>query len=187
MRCEIAVHAQRGRMRSDLSQQPTFDEKPQIVVNRGARNRWNATPDRGVNGFWRMVSVGSDDRLIDHLALVRDGQTVLRGQITELFMSEAHDYRTRIIIKQLGAVSTAIFPATSKRGRTRAPFHLLSRRNFMEPPAQIHDEGEGWPDLNGNGDGELQIGLDGKTLYFDSSRLATVEPNRSRSQFLADV
>src|ERR1035437_3407765 len=31
MRLEIAVHPQRGRMRSDLSQEPTLDEKPQIV------------------------------------------------------------------------------------------------------------------------------------------------------------
>jgi len=28
MRLEIAVHAQRGRMRSDLPQQPALDEKP---------------------------------------------------------------------------------------------------------------------------------------------------------------
>jgi len=38
MRFEIAVHAQRGRMRSDLSQQPALDEKPQVVVDRGERN-----------------------------------------------------------------------------------------------------------------------------------------------------
>ena len=100
MRFEIAVHAQRGRMRSDLSQQPTLDEKPQIVVDRGERNGWNATPDRGVNVFRRIVSVGSDDGLIDHLTLVRDRQTVLRGQLTELFMGEAHDYWMRIIIKR---------------------------------------------------------------------------------------
>jgi hypothetical protein len=31
---------------------------------------------------------------------VRDRQTVLRGQLTELCMGEAHDYRMRIIIKQ---------------------------------------------------------------------------------------
>lgn len=106
MRFEIAVHAQRGRMRSDLSQQPTLDEKPQIVVNRGERNGRNATSDGGVNGFWGMVSVGSDDSLIDHLTLVRDRQTVLRGQLTEPFMGQAHNYRTRISIKQRTAVST---------------------------------------------------------------------------------
>jgi len=100
MRFEIAVHAQRGRMRSDLAQQPALDEKPQIVVDRGERNRWNATPDRGVNVFWRMVSVGSDDGLVDHLTLVRDRQTVLRGQLTELSMGESHDYRIRMIIKR---------------------------------------------------------------------------------------
>jgi len=92
MRFEIAVHAQRGRMRSDLSQQPTLDEKPQIVVDRGERDGWNATPDRGVNVFRRIVPVGSDDGLIDHLTLVRDRQTLLRGQLTELFMREAHSY-----------------------------------------------------------------------------------------------
>jgi hypothetical protein len=97
---EIAVHAQGGGMRSDLSQHPTRDEKPQIVVNRGERNGWNATSDRGVNVFWGMVSVGSDDGLIDHLTLVRDRQTVLRGPLTELFMGEAHDYRMRIIVKR---------------------------------------------------------------------------------------
>src|SRR5271155_1202668 len=100
MRFEIAVHAQRGRMRGDLSQQPTLDEKPQIVVDRGQRNGWNAAPDRGVNVFWGIVSVGSDDGLINHLTLVRDCQTALRGQLTELFMAEAHDYWMRMIIKQ---------------------------------------------------------------------------------------
>ena|ERR1700674_5488380 len=101
MRFEIAVHAQRGRMRSDLSQQPTLDEEPQIVVHRGERNGWNAAPDRGVNVFWGIVSVGSDDGLKDHLTLVRDRQTVLRGQLTELFMGDAHNYRMRISIKRL--------------------------------------------------------------------------------------
>ena len=91
MRFEIAVHAQRGRMRSDLSQQPTLAEKPQIVVDRGERNGRNATPDRGVYILGGIVSVGSDDGLIDHLTLMRDRQTVLRGQRTELFLSEAHD------------------------------------------------------------------------------------------------
>src|ERR1039458_10271294 len=79
MRFEIAVHAHRGRMRRDLSQQPTLDEKPQIVVDRGQRNGWNVTPDSGINVFWGIVPVGSDDGLIDHLTLVRDRQTVLRG------------------------------------------------------------------------------------------------------------
>ena len=119
MRFEIAVHAQRGRMRTDLAQHSTLDEKPQIVVDRGERNRWNAAPDRGVNVFRGIVSVGSDDGLIDHLTLVRDRQTVLRGQLTELFMGETHDYRMRIIIKRTRAVSTEILPLTSKRAGGR--------------------------------------------------------------------
>jgi hypothetical protein len=98
MRFEVAIDAQRRRMRSDLSQQPTRDEKPQIVVDRGQRNGWNATPDRSVNDFWRMMSVRSDDGLIDHLTLVGDRQTVLRGQFTELFVGEAHNYRIRMSI-----------------------------------------------------------------------------------------
>ena len=72
MRFEIAVHAQRGCMRSDLAQQPTLDEKSQVVVDRGERNECNATPDRGVNGFWRMVSGGSDDGLIEPLDQQRE-------------------------------------------------------------------------------------------------------------------
>lgn len=55
------------------------------------------------------------------------------------------------------------------------------------PPIQIHYEGDDWPDPSGNGDGEPQIGADGKTLYFDSSRSTPIAPDRSRSQFLADV
>ena len=100
MRFEIAVHAQCRRVRRDLSQQPTLDEKPEIVVDRGERNGWNATPDGGANVFWGIMSVSSDDGLIDHLTLVRDRQAVLRGQFTELFMGETHDYRMRIIIKR---------------------------------------------------------------------------------------
>src|ERR1700674_551709 len=122
MRFEIAVHAQRGRMRRDLSQQPALDEKPEIVVDRGERNGWNATSDHGVNVFWRMVSVGSDDGLIDHLTLVRDRQTVLRGQLAELFMGEAHDYRMRMIIKRPRAVSTEIFPVDGTNPKRKANF-----------------------------------------------------------------
>jgi hypothetical protein len=62
-----------------------------------------------------MVSVGSDDGLKDDLALVRDRQTVLCGQLTELSMGEAHDYRMRMIIKRPKTMSTEIFAATSKR------------------------------------------------------------------------
>ncbi len=116
MRFEIAIHAQRGRMRTDLSQHPTLDEKSQVVVNRGQRNGWTAAPDRGVNVFWGIVSVGSDDGLIDHLTLMRDRQTVLRGQLTELFMGETHDYRMRMIIKRSRALSTEIFPVTVEDG-----------------------------------------------------------------------
>jgi hypothetical protein len=58
--------------------------------------------------FAASSSVGSDHRLIDHLTLVRDRQTVLRSQLPELFMGEAHDYRMRIIIKRPRAVSTEI-------------------------------------------------------------------------------
>jgi hypothetical protein len=43
-----------------------------------------------VNVFRGIVSVGSDDGLIDHLTLVRDRQTVLRCKLTELFVGEAH-------------------------------------------------------------------------------------------------
>ena len=87
-------------MRRNLSQQTTLDEKPEIVVDRGERNGWNATPDRGVDAFRGMVPMSSDDGLIDHLTLVRDRQPVLRGQLAELFMGEAHSYRIRTIIKR---------------------------------------------------------------------------------------
>jgi len=92
MRFEIAVHAQRGRMGSDLSQQSTLNEKAQIVVDGGERNGWNAAPHRRVDIFRGMVPVGSDDGLEDDLALVRDCQTMLRGHLTELFMAKAHNY-----------------------------------------------------------------------------------------------
>src|ERR1700734_3355573 len=106
MRFEIAVHPQGGSMGRNLSQQSALDEEPQIVVNGGERNRRNATPHRGVNIFRRIMSVGSDDRLIDHLTLVCDGNAVLQGQFTELFVGETHDYRIRIIIKRWREVST---------------------------------------------------------------------------------
>jgi hypothetical protein len=90
MRFKIAIHPQGGSMGRNLSQQSAPDEEPQIVINRGERNGWNAAPDRSVNAFWRMVAVGSDGFLIDHLTLVRDRQTVLQGQFAELLMREAH-------------------------------------------------------------------------------------------------
>src|SRR5579864_5808334 len=87
---DIAVYAHRRRMRSDLSQQSTLNEKPQVVVDRGQRNRWNSTPHPGVNRFRGMVPVGSDSSLVDHLTLVRDRQTMLRRKVTELLRGEAH-------------------------------------------------------------------------------------------------
>jgi hypothetical protein len=134
MRFEIAVHKQRGCMRTDLSQHPTRDEKPQIVVDRSQRNGWNAAPHRGVNVFWGIVPVGGDDGLIDHLTLVRDRQTVLRGQLTELFMGEAHDYRMRIIIKQPRAVSTESLPLISKTPVGRKTRVWLSYRDRHQGP-----------------------------------------------------
>ena len=173
MRFEIAVHAQRGRMRSDLSQQPTLDEKPQIVVDRGERNGWNATSDRGVNAFWGMVSVGSDDGLIDHLTLVRDRQTVLRSQLTELFMGEAHDYRMRIIIKQPRAVSTETFPLTSKTAVGRKTRLWLSYRDRHQGPFL-----GGWSlALIGNASGQsfgLEQNLDPRR--FDETSCASSAP-----------
>jgi hypothetical protein len=87
-------------MRSNLSQQTALDEKPQIVVDGGERNGWNPTPDCSINVFRGMVSVGSDDGLVDHLTLVRDRQTMLRRQLTKLLMGETHDYWIRIIINE---------------------------------------------------------------------------------------
>jgi hypothetical protein len=99
MRFAIAVHAQGRSMRSHLPQQSTIDEKSQVVVDRGERNRWNASPYRGVNALWRMVPVGSNDGFVDHLALVRDRQPMLRRQLTELFRAKTHIYWIRISIK----------------------------------------------------------------------------------------
>jgi hypothetical protein len=60
---------------------------------------------------------------------VRDRQTVLRGQRTELFMGEAHDYRIRMIIKPPRAVSTEIFPLTSKTAVGRKTRLWISYRD----------------------------------------------------------
>jgi hypothetical protein len=79
--------------------------------------------------------VRSDDGLKDHLTLVRDRQTVLRGQLTELLMGEAHDYRMRMIIKRRGAVSTEIFPVTSKRsGGKQSVAQVIECRACRQPP-----------------------------------------------------
>ena len=80
------------------------------------------------------MSVGSDYGLIDNLALVRDRQTVLHGQITELFMGEAHDYRIRISIKRPRTVSTEIFPVTSKRAGGRKTKLWLSYHDRHRDP-----------------------------------------------------
>jgi hypothetical protein len=106
MRFEIAIHPQGGSMGRDLSQQPRLDEKAQIVVDRGERHGRNATPHGGVNVLWRMVPVGSDHGLIDHLTLVGDRQTVLQGQFTELFMGEAHHLSNNNQYKPLRSLST---------------------------------------------------------------------------------
>jgi hypothetical protein len=65
--------------------------------------------------------VRSSDRFIDHLPLVRDRQTVPRGQLAELFMAGVHDYWIIMIIKPLQAVSTEIFlPSDGAGGAARS-------------------------------------------------------------------
>jgi Tol biopolymer transport system component len=55
------------------------------------------------------------------------------------------------------------------------------------PAIQIRYDGDDWPSQNGNGDGEPQMGPDGSTLYFDSSRTKPIDLNRTRAQFLSDA
>ena len=85
-----AEPAQSSQIRS-FSQHPTLDEKLQSVIDRGQRNGWNAAPDRDVNVFRGIMSVGSDHSLIDHLTLVRDCQAVLHGQLTRWFRQHANN------------------------------------------------------------------------------------------------
>src|SRR5579862_7126597 len=73
-----------------LSQQPTFDEQAQIVVDGGERNGWNTSPHRIINVFRRMVAVRGGHGLVDHLPLMCDRQPMLGSQFTELFMGGAH-------------------------------------------------------------------------------------------------
>jgi hypothetical protein len=65
---------------------------------------------------------------------MRNRQTVLRGQLTELFMGEAHDYRMRMIIKRLRVVSTEIFPLTSKTAIDRKIRPWISYRDRHPGP-----------------------------------------------------
>src|ERR1700739_2061716 len=120
MRLEIAVHQQGGSVRRDLAQEAALHEETEVVVNGGERNGRDATPDRGVNIFRGIVSVRSDDGLIDDLTLVRDRQTVLAGELTELLMGKAHDYWMRMIIKRPEALSIEIFPVSAKWGNHKA-------------------------------------------------------------------
>ena len=138
MRFEISVYEQRGCVRTDLSQHPTLDEQPQIVVDRGQRNGWNAAPDRGVNVFRGIVSVGSNDGLIDHLTLVRDRETVLRGQLAELFMGKAHNYRMRMIIKLTRVVFNSTFPLQPSKTAVGCKITLCSANAPADPFAAQH-------------------------------------------------
>ena len=82
----------------------------------GCGSAGNAAPNRGVNVFRGIVPVGNDDRLINYLALVRNRQTMLRRQFTELFVGEAHNYWIRIIIKRSEILSTDFFSCDLEQG-----------------------------------------------------------------------
>src|SRR5207302_8601255 len=97
----------------------------------GERNGWNLTPDRGVDGFRGMMSVGSNHGLKDHLPLVRDRQTVFRRQLAELLVGETHSYGGRMIIKETGGVSTQILL------RERVEITIL--RQVCASCARIHE------------------------------------------------
>jgi hypothetical protein len=84
-----------------------------------------------------MVSVGGNHGLIDDLTLVRDRQTVLSGQLAELFMSEAHDYRMRIIIKQPRVVSTENLSVGLYGVRPQDPVASNLRRTLGHVPANM--------------------------------------------------
>ena len=92
MRLEIAVHAQRGGMGRDLTQQAMPDEETKIVVNRGQGNMRNALAHGGVDLLGRTVTMRGDNSFIDHLALMRGGQAVLPGQFSELRVGKTHSY-----------------------------------------------------------------------------------------------
>jgi hypothetical protein len=164
MRFEIAVHKQCSSVRADLAQHPALDEKPKIVVDRGQRNGWNATPDCGVNVFRRIVPVSRDDGLIDHLALVRDRQTMLRCQLTELYMGEAHNYRIRIIVKRSGVVSTEMFSVECPREHSF--FKISTHANSIgisrgERSTTVHESE--LSDLNTKGCGKWKNTIDAES------------------------
>lgn len=66
-------------------------------------------------------------------------------------------------------------------------FITFRRGTSWEAPSQIRYHGDDWAADSGNGDGEPQISPDGETLYFDSTRSAPVDLNRTRVQFLSDA
>jgi hypothetical protein len=68
------------------------------------------------------------------------------------------------------------------------PKHLyIACRNGAAwgPIVPIHYDGDDW--ATGHDDAEPQVGPDGTTLYFNSSRSIPIDPNRSRAQMLDDV
>ncbi len=102
---EVAVHAQRGGMGRHLPQQSLFHEQPQIVVDRGERNRGYAPFDDRVDLFGRVVSGSSHDGFKYDLPLVRGSHAMLPGKLSKLLMTQMHDAWMRIIIKQFSLFS----------------------------------------------------------------------------------
>lgn len=51
--------------------------------------------------------MGRDDRLVDHLTLMGDRETMFGGEVTELFIRGAHRYQTIVIIKQWAELASA--------------------------------------------------------------------------------
>jgi len=92
MRFEIAVHAQGGRVRSDLAQKAMLDEETEVVVNGGQRNVRDAFADCRVDLLRGSVAVGGNDRFVDYLTLMRGGEAMLPGEVPEFCVRETHNY-----------------------------------------------------------------------------------------------
>src|SRR5882672_1990222 len=110
MRVQVAIDAQHRSMRSNLAQQAMRDEEADVLINGSQRHGRNAPPDIGIDLFGRIVSVGSNYSLVDHLTLVRRSQAELPGKIAELGMSQAHRNWMRMIIIRL-----RMFPRNSSK------------------------------------------------------------------------
>ena len=94
----ICFQPRRPVMETHLGQQSVLGEGSNVLVNGSQRDGWDLPADSLIHSLGTGMAIQTGENVPDHLPLVRDRETLLRTQITELAISHNKNYYWIIFI-----------------------------------------------------------------------------------------